>query len=79
MHEIGISNFRATCFAVPEKVRRTRTPVRVTRFGKPVAEIRPPGRSSTKPWLGCMRQSCETLGDLVGPIRAFQGWATRQE
>lgn len=42
MEEIAISKFKATCLAVLERVRRTNQPIRVTRFGKPVAEIIPP-------------------------------------
>ena len=42
MEEIAISKFKATCLAVMERVRRTRQPVLVTRFGEPVAEIVPP-------------------------------------
>jgi antitoxin (DNA-binding transcriptional repressor) of toxin-antitoxin stability system len=75
MQEIAISKFKATCLAVLENVRRTRTPVRVTRFGQPVAEIMPPTATPTKSWLGCMRDSCETSGDLVEPIGAFGAWA----
>jgi hypothetical protein len=37
MQEIAISKFEATCVAVLERVRRTRQPIRVTRFGDPVA------------------------------------------
>ena len=46
MREIAISQFKATCLAVLEDVRRTRRPVRVTRFGKPVAEVIPPSVAS---------------------------------
>src|SRR6266436_6681168 len=42
MQEIPISKFKATCLSVMERVRKTRQPVRVTRFGDPVAEIVPP-------------------------------------
>src|ERR1035437_9960486 len=45
VREIAISRFKATCLAVLEDVRRTRRPVRVTRFGKPVAEVVPPNVS----------------------------------
>ena len=41
MQEIAISKFKATCLAVLEDVRRTGAPVRVTRFGRPVAEVVP--------------------------------------
>ena len=33
VEEIAISKFKATCLAVLEKVRKTRKPVLVTRFG----------------------------------------------
>ena len=42
MKEIPISKFKATCLAVLEEVRKTGVPVRVTRFGKPIAEVMPP-------------------------------------
>ena len=42
MEEIAVSKFKATCLAVIEQVRKTRKPVRITRFGKPLAEVVPP-------------------------------------
>ena len=74
MKEIAISKFKATCLAVLEDVRRTRTPVRITRFGKPVAEIVPPSAPKGKSWLGSMRGMFEVDDDIVGPIGAFDGW-----
>lgn len=74
MREIAISKFKATCLATLEDVRRTRTPIRVTRFGRAVAEIRPPSAPPKTAWLGCMRESPEVSGDLVGPVGAFDRW-----
>jgi prevent-host-death family protein len=53
MQDIPISKFKATCLAVLERVRRTGNPVRVTRFGRPIADIVPPS-PSIQPgrWLG---------------------------
>ena len=73
VREIPISKFKATCLAVIEDVRRTGTPVRITRFGKPVAEI-VPTRKPRKNWMGCMAGEFEIVGDIVGPIGAFDGW-----
>ena len=39
MEEISISEFKAKCLSILERVRKTRKPVRITRFGKPVAEV----------------------------------------
>jgi prevent-host-death family protein len=75
MQEIAISKFKATCLAVLERVRRTRQPVRVTRFGDPVAEVVPP---STKPrkkhWLGSMAGTGQIVGDIVSPASDEKDW-----
>src|ERR1035438_7675295 len=42
MKEVAISVFKAKCLGILEEVRKTRKPIRVTRFGKPVAEVIPP-------------------------------------
>jgi prevent-host-death family protein len=74
MREIPISKFKATCLAVLDDVRRTRRPIRVTRFGQPVAEVVPITVRRKKSWLGCMEGSLEISGDIVGPIHAFDNW-----
>jgi prevent-host-death family protein len=68
MEEIAASKFKVTCLSVIERVRKTRKPVRVTRYGKPVAEIVPlsvPKRP--KSWLGDMAGTGRILGDIVSP------------
>jgi len=75
MEEIAISKFKATCLAVLERVRRTRQPVLVTRFGKPVAEVAPPPpRTPKKGWLGVLAGSGEIHGDIVAPASDEQDW-----
>ncbi|PYV18754.1 MAG: hypothetical protein DMG21_03965 [Acidobacteria bacterium] len=55
MEEMAISKFKATSLAVLERVRKTRRPVLVTRFGKPVAEVVPPPPAPRpKRWLGSL-------------------------
>ena len=69
MEEISISEFKAKCLAILERVRKTRKPVRITRFGKPVAEV-----VATSPvkdraeWIGSMTEEMEILGDIVSPV-----------
>jgi prevent-host-death family protein len=73
--EIAISEFKAKCLGILEEVRKTRKPVRVTRFGKPVAEVVPPTpQSRPKSWLGCMAGSAEIVGDIVGPTGSLEDW-----
>jgi len=75
MEEMAISKFKATCLAVMERVRRTRKPVRITRFGKPVAEIVPPSPPARRSdWFGCMAGTVHIHGDIVGPISDEADW-----
>ena len=68
MEEIAISEFKARCLALLERVRQTKKPLRITRFGKPVAEIIPPSPEGSKDWIGSMRDTMEILGDIVSPV-----------
>ena len=68
---IAISEFKATCLAVLERVRRTGTTVLVTRRGVPIAEINPPSVASAGgAWLGSMRDSARIVADIVAPAAA---------
>jgi prevent-host-death family protein len=75
MDEIAISKFKATCLAVLERVRKTRRPIRVTKFGEPVAEIVPPSpKPKKKPWLGSMAGTAHIVGDIVSPASDEKEW-----
>ncbi|MCL7958022.1 MAG: hypothetical protein M8843_08420 [marine benthic group bacterium] len=57
------------------RVRKTRQPVTVTRFGTPVAEIVPPSPPPrTEGRLGCMKDTAELTGDLVLPLGDAEDW-----
>ena len=69
MEEISISEFKAKCLAILERVRKTRKPVRITRFGKPVAEVVAPSPvKNSAEWIGSMKGQMEILGDIVSPV-----------
>lgn len=75
MEEIAISKFKATCLAVMERVRKTRKPILVTRFGKPVAQVMPPPpQPRSKRWLGCMKGTIHIRGDIVSPAVDEKDW-----
>lgn len=68
MREVDISEFRANCVALLERVRKSRKPIRITRRGKPLAEIVPPAREEDRAkWIAIMQGSAETLGDVISP------------
>jgi prevent-host-death family protein len=75
VEEIAISKFKATCLAVVERVRKTRTPILITRHGVPVAQIVPPQPAEQpKSWLGSMAGSVQILGDIIAPATDESEW-----
>lgn len=75
MQEIAISEFKAKCLALLEQVHKTKKPLRVTRFGKPVAEVIPPSpEARAGDWLGSMKGSIEIVGDIVSPVMEESDW-----
>ncbi len=75
MQEIAISVFKAKCLGLLQRVQKTKTPIRITRFGKPVAEVVPasPDRDR-KSWLGSMAGTVDILGDIVSPVIEDSDW-----
>ena len=67
---MAISEFKARCLAVIERVRRTGEPVLVTKRSVPVAQVVPPPppqpREDTA--FGCMRGTAEEVGDILEPL-----------
>ena len=77
MEEIAASKFKITCLAVIERVRKTRKPIRVTRYGKPVAEIVPLSAPKyPKRKLGDMAGSILYMGDVISPTTDPDDWGT---
>ena len=75
MEEMSISKFRTTCLAVFKKVRKTKKPVLITRFGKPFAQIAPPPiPERPADWLGAMAGSGRVVGDIVSPAAEERDW-----
>ncbi len=74
MREIAISEFKAKCLALLDQVQKTKKPLRITRFGKPIAEVVPPAPTSHADWMGSMKDSIEILGDIVAPANEENEW-----
>jgi prevent-host-death family protein len=73
MNEIAISEFKAKCLALLDQVQKTKKPIRVTRFGKPVADVFPPTPAPTVDWMGSMPE-IKILGDIVSPANDESDW-----
>lgn len=75
MQQIAISEFKAKCLALLEQVAKTKQPIRVTRFGKPIADVIPPSPPGKRAdWLGSMADRIEITGDIVAPVIEETDW-----
>jgi len=78
MKEVAISTFKARCLALLEDVARTGEPLLVTKRGKPLARVTSSDNSRSRSPQETLRDTVETLGDLIGPVVPAAAWnATR--
>jgi prevent-host-death family protein len=68
MNDISISEFKAKCLGLIEQVHKTRLPLRITRHGRPVAEVIPAGPDRKRKFLGDMIGTAKVIGDIVSPV-----------
>jgi prevent-host-death family protein len=69
MEKIRISEFRARCCALLEKVKRSGQPILITKRGEPVVQVVPPiVKRERRSWLGSARGTGRIVGDIVTPI-----------
>jgi len=75
MKEVAISESKTKCIAILDQVQQTKRPVRVTRFGKPVAEVIPPSpEAGAGDWIGSMKDTMKILTDIVSPATDEKDW-----
>jgi prevent-host-death family protein len=74
MREVAISEFKAKCLALVDEVQKTKKPLLITKFGKPVAEVIPSLPKPTADWMGSMKDSMKILGDIVSPATDESEW-----
>jgi prevent-host-death family protein len=70
LESLAVSEFKATCLAVLERVRGTGKAVLVTKRGEPLARILPP-RPPVPPEsgaFGCMAGTAEEIEDILEPL-----------
>ena len=74
IREVAISEFKAKCLALVDQVYKTKTPLRVTRRGKPVADVVPIQPEKHAHWFGSMEGTGKILGDLIEPVVDPEDW-----
>ena len=88
MKTMPAGEFKAKCLRVMEEVRKYRTPVVITKKGKPVAKLVPPDEPK-KDVFGCVADQFTYVGDIenthVFPpfeewdVATGRDWLTRPE
>jgi prevent-host-death family protein len=73
MKTIAAGEFKARCLQVMEDVRTKRTPVLITKRGKPLAKLVPPDEKAPD-IFGCLAGKIEIVGDIVSPITPLEDW-----
>jgi prevent-host-death family protein len=69
IHQVAISEFKAKCLSLLEEVNKTKTPLRVTRRGKPIADVTPPAASiEERGWIGSMSGWIDIKGNVISPV-----------
>lgn len=72
---MSISEFKAKCLAVLERVSRTGQQLVITKRGVPIAQVTPPPPAAFgKSMYGYMAGTAEELGDIVAPLGDYDDW-----
>lgn len=74
MLSLSVSEFKATCLAVLEDVKKQKKRVLITKRGKPIAEIVPyDGTPKRSP----LKDTVQFVGDIVSPVAETDWEASR--
>ena len=74
MKTVKISEFKAKCLDILDRVDRTGETLVITRRGRPLARILPISPISAGEWLGCLAGTAREIEGLVEPVVAAEDW-----
>ena len=73
MKKMPAGEFKARCLRVMEEVKKYRTPVVITKKGRPVAKIVPVDEPA-EDIFGCMADTVKVVGDVESPVFPVRAW-----
>ena len=73
MKTMAAGQFKAQCLKVMDRVYSTRTPVVITKRGKPIAKL-VPADDSRSDVFDSLKGKIEIVGDIVSPLVAPEDW-----
>ena len=65
--------FKAQCLRVMEEVKKYRTPVVITKKGRPVAKL-VPADTPAADVFGCVAGTAKIVGDVEAPVLPAEAW-----
>ena len=74
METMNASDFKARCLAVLDKVQVTGESVLILKRGRPVAELVPTNRASTKYPQSELAGTVTFVGDVIAPVLPEEDW-----
>lgn len=78
MEQVNVSEFKAVCLRLLERVRSTGQPLQILKNGKPLAVVYPPASSAPRTAFGSLRDTLRgPVGDLIEPVAAGDWEALR--
>src|SRR5204862_7232619 len=73
MKTMPAGEFKARCLRVMEDVKKYRTPVVITKKGRPVAKLVPPDAPAPDVF-GCMAGTARIIGDVEASVLPAETW-----
>jgi prevent-host-death family protein len=70
---MAAGEFKAKCLQVMDQVRSTRTPIVITKRGKPIAKL-VPAEEYHSTAFDSLKGKIEILGDIVSPVVPPEDW-----
>lgn len=67
LRQVSAADFKANCLRLMDEVAQRRTPLVITKRGKPVAKLVPADEKPLDPF-GCMAGTVKIVGDITSPI-----------
>ena len=74
MEKINISEFKAKCLAILERIARTGERVTILKRGKPIAQIFPAATHENTHPQYTLRGTVEFVGDVLDPVVPAGDW-----
>jgi len=79
MKAIKISEFKARCLEILDRVARTGETLVITRRGQALARILPISQSPEGDWLGGLKGTAHAMDDLIEPAVDLEEWGAASE